>query len=544
MTSFFTFLPSLSFSLLSNIELSPLLVVHAQTDLVDEGDEEVEITNELYHDTFTSSIASPDNIFSPRNSHATCVFKGRIWMMGGRGYKYQMWNLDETFRFYDVWYSDDAISWYKSFNQTGDFEVQNFDVFFPGPITPWYARFGHTLTAYDYNLDGTEDVMLLTGGFSPEPSNDIWLTNDGEKWDFVEYAPWQGRAYHTAIQFKGSFYIIGGFPLNNEVWKGDLTRADEKIYRQWTGRHYVQTRWKFTWQNYADLNVHSYGVPFSARAGHTVTIQQRYKLGENDTYLYDPNHEDYEAPKTYMYVMGGYGGWDESWYWFDGFRCKNDVWRTEDGANWEVMTHAAAWKPRAFHSVTVLPDPVDPLFDYSHNSSAPRMWLLAGGYFGEKGNNVVSKMKGYIDLWSSVDGKTWTRIDREEGSGVFLYTNNRYAVTDANGVRIYLGKWGHTAELYNNRIVFIAGSAVEVDLYQSEIFENNNYIFCDLEGITCNKVGRCTEEKGGCVCPKMYYGDYCQNKIILSPAPGLRVMIWTYLTIFLVTAFTVYSAWF
>lgn len=63
----------------------------------------------------------------------------------------------------------------------------------PGSIAPFYERFGHTLTTfYPEKLEGNQgiisdislgtEIMLLMGGFSPNPSNDIWATEDGTTW--------------------------------------------------------------------------------------------------------------------------------------------------------------------------------------------------------------------------------------------------------------------------------------------------------------------------------------------------------------------------
>lgn len=53
-----------------------------------------------------------------------------------------------------------------------------------------YERFGHTMNSIpfpeasrnnSYDID-VEEVMILTGGFSPDPSNDVWITSDGITW--------------------------------------------------------------------------------------------------------------------------------------------------------------------------------------------------------------------------------------------------------------------------------------------------------------------------------------------------------------------------
>jgi len=75
-----------------------------------------------------------------------------------------------------------AASWTKFTNLTGDFKVQNYDVKYPGPIAPWYARFGHSLNTMDISGTSADDIMVLAGGYTPQPSNDVWITMDGGQW--------------------------------------------------------------------------------------------------------------------------------------------------------------------------------------------------------------------------------------------------------------------------------------------------------------------------------------------------------------------------
>lgn len=60
--------------------------------------------------------------------------------------------------------------------------MQNADVKAPGPIAPWYARYGHSVVGVDMDGDGAHDVMVLAGGYTPQPSNDVWISTDGGAW--------------------------------------------------------------------------------------------------------------------------------------------------------------------------------------------------------------------------------------------------------------------------------------------------------------------------------------------------------------------------
>lgn len=115
--------------------------------------------------------------------HAAAVFKDRLWVIGGRGELYQTYNLRYQNRRGDVWSSSDGHAWLQSDELTGDFHLQNYDAVDPGSLAPWYARFGHTLDvlqATNHSGVATE-LMVLVGGYTPDPDNDVWVTEDGSE---------------------------------------------------------------------------------------------------------------------------------------------------------------------------------------------------------------------------------------------------------------------------------------------------------------------------------------------------------------------------
>lgn len=115
--------------------------------------------------------------------HAAAVFKNKVWVIGGRGELYQTYNLGYRNSRGDVWSSSDGISWFQHDELTGDFHLQNFDAVDPGSLAPWYARFGHTLDVHNVtnSSGGVTELMMLTGGYTPDPDNDVWVTEDGSK---------------------------------------------------------------------------------------------------------------------------------------------------------------------------------------------------------------------------------------------------------------------------------------------------------------------------------------------------------------------------
>lgn len=113
------------------------------------------------------------------------MFKNKLWVIGGRGELYQTYNLRYQNRRGDVWSSTDGTTWLQSDDLTGDFHLQNFDAVDPGSLAPWYARFGHTLDVLNVTDHSgvTVELMILAGGYTPDPDNDVWVTEDGsESW--------------------------------------------------------------------------------------------------------------------------------------------------------------------------------------------------------------------------------------------------------------------------------------------------------------------------------------------------------------------------
>jgi len=71
----------------------------------------------------------------------------------------------------------------------------------------------------------------------------------------------------------------------------------------------------------------------------------------------------------------------------------NDVWRTKDGVNWELVTANAGWTPRPGHQVVVAQD---------------RLVLFGG--FGLGPDNGISPANP-SDVWISNKGKVWKKVN-------------------------------------------------------------------------------------------------------------------------------------
>merc|ERR1712224_800734 len=83
--------------------------------------------------------------------------------------------------------------------------------------------------------------------------------------------------------------------------------------------------------------------------------------------------------KGKIWVMGGHDGTSGPNQWH------NDVWSSEDGVNWTLITPQAAWHKREAFGLFVLNGKM----------------VLMGGWAGEQNN--------FNDLWESEDGVNWTQ---------------------------------------------------------------------------------------------------------------------------------------
>lgn len=102
-----------------------------------------------------------------------------------------------------------------------------------------------------------------------------------------------------------------------------------------------------------------------------------------------------------------------------------DVWRSDNGKDWTLVTDTAPWAPRgmitgANGGVVVHSD---------------RMWILGGGFVGPEGV-VLSSLKYdmeeqprlkerlyYNDVWSSADGMTYAIASNKKSSSVVVWLN-------------------------------------------------------------------------------------------------------------------------
>jgi len=153
--------------------------------------------------------------------------------------------------------------------------------------------------------------------------NDVWMSINGVSWDELPLVGprWQPRAGLSAIEFKGWIYVLGG-SQGDDVAIGGVGRVlYNDVWRSRDGKRWEQVAEHAEW---------------APRAGAAVV--------EKDGYLYLLGGED-----GFLCVPGA-GGLDCPYF--------NDVWRSRDGARWELVTMSAGWSARPGHQCQVLLDTI------------------------------------------------------------------------------------------------------------------------------------------------------------------------------------------
>ena len=357
------------------------------------------------------------------------------------------------------------------------------------------------------------EIMVQLGGFAPQPINDQWATEDGNEWVYCGYAEWGPRGFHKTTTFEGQLYVMGGTPLNNEVWRLDSV---EKIYRTeipsnsqglgWvdlplTRVGFVNYTYNFTWTLMGNAD-------WSPRVGFGLVTHMFYNAS-------------IAKWRWRMVVLGGFGGT----LGVQTMSAKDDVWVSDDAVSWTMIQEHANFGPRAWFALGIWHDPDDVTRDVttSARGAPPRMWLFGGGDIGTTPDGkVYQEMFTHADSYWSRDGVDWVRINFEEGGGssfVKFYSSERWAKTVVDGRVEYIGLWGSSLEYFeglnNPNFYLIGGAYGGKGSFSSAVFAAKNGLFCDINGVTCNGKGICSNYTTGCVCeqlgslPTDFDDEYC-----------------------------------
>ena len=285
-----------------------------------------------------------------------------------------------------------------------------------------------------------KDRMWLLGGWNPGDkvnfpricNSEVWSSTDGELWIEVnEEAPWEGR--HTAgyAVHNGQMWIVGG-DCNQGHYQNDVWRSSDGV----------------GWDPVCDP------VPWGPRVLHYTAVHDGriWVMGgqtipqfanEDEIFFNDVwnsadgrnwNRVVENAPWAERGMIGGsavfqdriwiLGGGTYDTPRIDRRLMYNDVWSTGDGANWDLHTPAAPWKPRQYHDVAVWDD---------------KLWVMEGCYHGAAHRSMEEATGSWNrnDVWYSSDGVNWSELPDtpwapRHAASVFVYDDALWMVAGNN----------------------------------------------------------------------------------------------------------------
>jgi hypothetical protein len=236
-----------------------------------------------------------------------------------------------------------------------------------------------------------DHMWILGGWFTPQTPNprDVWRSPDGINWACtIEQAPWEHSDLSVALVYKDRMWFMGGRKLpgaenSNKVWSS----ADgaewvlECESAGWCPRVspsfavFKDRMWVMggTENFYEDNEQTLKNDVWSSVDGKDWKLETEHAAWNKRT------HAQAVVFDGKLWLMGG-GRWHPETI------PQNDVWCSEDGVNWTLVTPAARWAPRMWFSLVVY---------------RGHMWVL-GGWSKEHGN--------FGDVWYSKDGREWTEL--------------------------------------------------------------------------------------------------------------------------------------
>jgi hypothetical protein len=249
----------------------------------------------------------------------------------------------------------------------------------------WQARDSQGEFIYD------DRMWILGGWFTPDVPNprDVWKSPDGVQWTrTVEIAPWEHSDLSVALVFAGKMWFMGGRKLpgagnSNKVWSSTdgaqwTLETDDPGWCPRVSPSFAVFRdrmWVMAGtENFYDDNDETLkNDVWSSADG------REWRLETANAAWPKRTHAQAVVFNGKIWIMGG-GRWHPETV------PLNDVWCSEDGVNWTLVTEAAPWDPRMWFSLVVYRD---------------RMWVL-GGWSREHGN--------FGDVWYTQDGQNWAEL--------------------------------------------------------------------------------------------------------------------------------------
>lgn len=259
-----------------------------------------------------------------------------------------------------------------------------------------------------------KNELWLLGGWKYGPlSSEIYKSSDAVHWERVGSAPWPGRHGAGTVVFKNKIWVLSG-DGHPDVWSSEdgVNWIQEVEKAPWGKRYapyvvvYEDKIWLMGgvsyWDEEGNYSTH-YEKPFNDIWSSTDGVNWELACASAPWGARGMIHGSVVFNDEMWILGGGSKSWDSK-----PTSIYNDVWKSKDGINWELMTDNAAWSPRIHFTAIVFED---------------KLWAIDGTTSTEALTNEV---------WYSEDGKEWTSLNSKttlpftHASTVFVHDNALY----------------------------------------------------------------------------------------------------------------------
>ena len=340
-------------------------------------------TNDVWSspDGLTWTQVTPAAPFAARDSHGLVAFNGRLWVVGGQ----QTDGYTTTASFNDVWSSADGLTWTRA-TAAAPFSVRS----------PQLVVFNN-------------ELWVVGGAEGAAPRSDAWHSSDGITWTQALSAVILGTAPGLRATVLGTRLYITGAEF------ADYYR--QKVFYTDTGNSWTYASITLPFGRRTDSSFFSFKNRIWLIGGDTpieaicCTRSDTWSSPDGADWTYEHTSAPY-SPSSGQTLMEFSG---RLWLLGPGNDGVTNAWCSTDGDDWVKSPGAATLPPRQWAGRVA--------FD-------GKLWMV-GGLQGDSGNAANFKN----DVWSSVDGNTWTQVSAA-GPFTARYGHSLYV---ANGKLFLVG---------------------------------------------------------------------------------------------------------
>lgn len=284
---------------------------------------------------------------------------------------------------------------------------------------PWSAREGLMGVSFG-------NYIYMTGGRSNNGTHfnsDVWRSLNGTTWELVtQKAPWAPRAYHIMVNFNNCIYLMGGqnfLEFFNDCW----TTCD--------GTHWTQATASAPWHVRAGLAAEVFNGSIVMTGG---SYQKPPATPTSPRYFYNDVWSTQDGTRwtlltakapfpacsgprlsvqnSTLFLLGGEHGFSSTTQY-------NHVYATNDGSNWRFISNAT-WSIRSGHGVVVTDGIMYVIAGYfdlhdlwmSTDASDANSWK----YLSNSTWNCENQGCGRFDFWALMHGNAIVTFG---GSGAY-----------------------------------------------------------------------------------------------------------------------------